>query len=94
MLVTINTDASFSNASKYGSYAFYIKSSLFCYKKANVLKEKCRDPTDAENKAIYNAIYFLLKMHGKSVKSIIVNTDSLNSIHLFSGDKVAIKNMD
>ncbi len=93
MNVTVNCDASFSNKYSVGTYAFWIVSNLGRITGSGPLRKRCVDSTDAEIKCILNALAMIamnfdLMVH---VKNIYVNTDSLNAIHLLSGDKEAIK---
>lgn len=90
MLVTINTDASFHKDSKAGGFAFWIVSNNFKIQKCGFFEEKCRNPTDAETKAIINAIYCVLKQE-EGITRIIFNTDSLNSKHILTNDRDKIQ---
>lgn len=89
MLVTINTDASFNHENKFGGFAFWIKSSAFKIQKAGYFKDTCLNPTEAEMKCIINALHVLLSSHN-TVTRIIINTDSLNSIHIINNDRINI----
>lgn len=84
MLVTINTDASFNKDILRASYAFWIKTDNYTIKMSGIIRTKCKDSTEAELKCIVNALYVVSKQIG--IKSIIVNTDSLNSIHVLTKD--------
>lgn len=86
MLVTINTDASFHPRLKYGAYAFWAISNDFKITKSGIFKSKCINPHDAEIKCIINSIKLVLWSHS-GITKIIVNTDSMNAIHLFTNDK-------
>jgi len=93
MNVTLNCDASFSNRYSMGTYAFWIVSNLGRITGSGPLRNRCNDSTEAEIKCILNALTMItmnfdLMVH---VKAIYVNTDSLNAIHLLSGDEKAIK---
>jgi ribonuclease HI len=93
MNVTINTDASFSNKHKVGTYAFWIVSNLGRITMAGPLNKQCTDSTDAEMKSILNALTAVSwnqELMAKA-KTIYVNTDSMNAIHLFNDDKEAVK---
>ena len=83
-LITINTDASWSRVTGWGSYAFWAVCNDFKIQKSGVFKTKCSNPDTAELKCIINALSCVAKK-GKFSK-IIVNTDSLNSIHIFEND--------
>lgn len=91
MLVTINTDASFSYSLKMGTFAYWITCNLGRIKRSGVLRGKTSDPTQAEMKCIVNALHDLSTNEeaSKSIKKIIVNTDSLNSIHIFTDNTEA-----
>jgi len=94
MNLTITTDASFSKTYNVGTYAFWISCKGGPFKKSGVLREMSRNSSHAEMKCICNALAFTLKLSPtitERVKSIHINTDSMNSIHLFSGDKEAIR---
>lgn len=90
MLVTINTDASFYKRQQRGSYAFWAVSNKFKIIKYDILKGPCQRPDEAEMKCIINALYMVLPAED-SVRRLIVNTDSMNAIHVFEHDKEAIK---
>jgi ribonuclease HI len=85
MLVTINTDASFHPTKKVGAFAFWVVCDRFKIKKAGFFRDLCRNPTDAESKAILNAFHVLLSAHER-ISKIIINTDSTNSIAIFEND--------
>jgi ribonuclease HI len=89
MLVTINTDASFHQELKYGSYAFWAVCNEFKILKSGVFKTKCLSPDDAEARCIINALKVVLSANSNITK-IIVNTDSLNAIALLKNDKKII----
>ncbi len=90
MLVTINTDASFSNHFKIGTYAFWAVCNDFKITKSGVFRNKCRNPDDAEAKCIINALKVVLLAHS-GVTRIIINTDSLNAIALLTNDREHVK---
>jgi ribonuclease HI len=90
MLCTINTDASFSKYHKMGGYAFWAVSNTFKITKSGAFKAKCTDSTDCEIKCIINALMTVL--HGcAGVTRVIVNTDSMNAIHILTNDRDAQK---
>jgi ribonuclease HI len=92
MIVTINTDASFSRANKVGSYAFWIVCDLFIIKRHGMLKGRVERPEDAEFKCIINALHTLLKREQSLLATkIIFNTDCLNVIHVMKKSKKEIK---
>jgi len=89
-LVTVNTDASFHSGFKVGAYAFYIACDEGRFSHSGCLK-KVKDPTEAEIQSIINAITFLKRMNIKGIVKIVINTDSMNAIHIFTNNKDAIK---
>jgi ribonuclease HI len=86
MLLTITTDASYSKGTKYGAYAFQMVCNSFKYKKSGVLKQQCKDASEAEIQCILNA---LSVVRGEFEK-IIINTDSLNAIYFLKNDLLNI----
>jgi ribonuclease HI len=90
MLVTINTDASFSQETKQGAYAFWAVCNEFKVTKCGIFKNLCITPDDAEMKCIINDLKVVLMGH-INIHKIIVNTDSLNAIAVFMGDKEHIR---
>jgi len=92
MIVTINTDASYSHAKNRGTFAFWIVSNSGKIKMSGVLKESVISPTMAEMQCIINALYVTLNNSGwVNIGKIIINTDSLNSIHVLTKNESAIK---
>lgn len=93
MNVTITTDASFSRTHQRGTYAFFISSNLGRMSKSGVLRKTCISPSEAEMKCIINALVFLSQQVDifLKCKDIYINTDSMNSIHMWNKDKVSIK---
>lgn len=77
MLLTINTDASFHAHIKRGSYAFWAICNDFKLCKYGVFREQIADPTEAEIKAIINAVYVSLRQNSRRITRIIINTDCL-----------------
>jgi ribonuclease HI len=57
------------------------------------LRSECLSSTEAEMKSIVNALHSLMTNIeiNLEVKWIIINTDSMNAIHLFTKNKAAIK---
>lgn len=90
MLVTINTDASFHPQLKYGAYAFWAISNDFKITKSGLFKSKCTNSHDAEARCIVNALKVVLLAH-KGISKVIINTDSVNSIFIFTNDKENIR---
>lgn len=91
MIVTINTDASFSRKLKIGSYAFWIVCDEFRIKKSGVLKDQVKRPEEAEFKCVINALFELFnKQTSRPVSKIIVNTDCLNVICCVANDEKSI----
>jgi len=94
MNVTVTTDASFSKKYNFGSYAFWITSNLGRIQRSGVLRDSLADSSQAEMKAICNALFFIFKHQEElymKATNIYINTDSMNSIHLFTGDKKMIR---
>lgn len=91
MIVTINTDASFSQKHQRGSFAFWIVSDRFKLLKSGLLRRQVSSPQIAEFRCIINAFHVLLNEDVSDVHKIIVNTDCLNVIHLIKGDKENIR---
>lgn len=91
MIVTINTDASFTFKHQRGTFAFWMVCNRFKIQKAGILRKKCSRPEIAELRAIINAVHILGKENCAGVTKIIINTDCLNAIHILSDDTKAIK---
>lgn len=92
MVVTINTDASFSFKHKVGTYAYWVTCDDFKIKKSGALRNKVDRSEIAEFQCIINALHdtFTTKRK-KTIQKIIVNTDCLNVIHLVKDKKREIK---
>ncbi len=86
MIVTINTDASFTHKFNRGSFAMWIVSNQGRLKQGGMLKQEMKTPWEAEMQAIVNAIYVLRGLPWINVHRVICNTDCLNAIHLFQND--------
>lgn len=89
MIITINTDASFSKARLRGAYAFWIVCNAGRIKKHGPIRSKVKNPTEAELKCIVNALH-TLKESGwlNSLRNhVIINTDSKDSISLLENNK-------
>jgi ribonuclease HI len=92
MILTINTDASFSKRHHRGSFAFWISCNQGKFSQSGMFKNKVDNPTTAEMRCIYNAFFFANKRNlQKDIKRVIVNTDSYNSIHIFRLDERSMK---
>jgi ribonuclease HI len=92
MIVTINTDASYSHKHNKGAFAFWMVSNEGKICKSGLLKGDSLDPTHAEIKTISNALFHLSNFTGWSgISKVIINTDSMNSIHLLTKNDKAIK---
>lgn len=91
MIVTINTDASFSHRHKIGAFAFWIvcNQGRFCH--SGPLKEHCNRAEIAEFRCIINAVHCLGKQKYTGISKVIINTDCLNVIHLIDNDSAAIR---
>lgn len=84
MIITINTDASFSNTHNIGTYAFWIASNKGKLFRSGALKGKIYSSTHAEMKCIINAMHQIFNDENfKNVTRIIVNTDCLFLIDKF-----------
>ncbi len=91
MIVTVTTDAAFHTKHKVGAYAFWITSDLGRLKAHGVLK-KTKSSCDSEIQCILNALHYMGKaVVDRNISRIIINTDSMNAIHVFEGNKDAIK---
>ena len=75
-IVTINTDAGFYPYDKVGSYAYWIKADGLFLKGSGVFKDRCKNPLEAEQKAIINALHLLESSQYKAER-IIVNRDNI-----------------
>lgn len=91
MIVTINTDASFSNTFKRGSYAFWIISNSGKIAKSGILKQAVGRPEQAEFMCIINAIHTLIVQDWKNIEKVVINTDCLNVIHIIKDCKYSIE---
>lgn len=80
MIVTINTDASYSFEHKKAAFAFWITSNLGRIQYSGVIQREVDSSVQAELMAIINAVHTLAKMRYDNVTSIIINSDSLHSL--------------
>lgn len=87
MIVTINTDASFSRKHQVGTFAFWIVCDRFKILKSGRLRKQITRPEIAEFKCIINAMHVLLNENISDIHQIVINTDCLNVIHLIERDK-------
>lgn len=94
MTVTINTDASWSPRNKVGTYAFWIVCNMGKVCKSGILKGVITSPHHAELACIANAFHCLFQQGWPGIKKIVLNTDSLNSIHVLNNDKAKRKRYD
>ncbi len=80
--ITINTDAGFYPHDKVGSWACWIVSDGLLLKGSGIFKEPCKNATDAEIKAMVNAVSILLKSNFDftGVRNIIFNRDNINAV--------------
>jgi hypothetical protein len=91
-VVTINTDASYSCKYNRGGFAFWISSEGGSFFYSGMLRDKVSKPVICEMKCIVNAFYFTNKHNIQAnCEKIIVNTDSMNAIYVFTNDKPSIK---
>ena len=91
MIVTINTDASFSHNHKRGSFAFWIVSNRFKILKAGIIRKTVLRPEMAEAMCIINALHILCNENLDDVTRIIINTDCLNAVYILRNDKEQIR---
>ncbi len=82
---TINTDAGFLPRQKVGSFAYWIKSGSLFLRGSGLFKDKCNNSTDAERKAIVNALH-VLEASNCAVEKIIINRDNVNAKAGKNGD--------
>jgi ribonuclease HI len=78
MRLTINTDASVREG--HAGYAFWIVCDAGKIQKAGMIKRLVNGSTDAEIMCIANALHTLKHSRFKGLTSIIINTDSTQSI--------------
>lgn len=80
---TINTDASFSYKYKIGSFAYWIRCESKKWSGADMLRGPIEDVTEAELKAICNALFHLVEVRNPDdLKLIYINTDNIASVKL------------
>lgn len=81
--ITINTDAGFYPHDKVGSFAYWIVGEEFRLKGSGMLKGEIKCPTEAETKAICNAVYVLTKSGAdlRGVSNIYINRDNIRAVH-------------
>lgn len=88
MIVTINTDASFSRKMQRGTYAFWIICDEFKVTMSGVLKKEISRPEIAEFQCVINALFIAISTETKrSINKIIINTDCLNVISIINQNK-------
>lgn len=90
MIVTINTDAAYHTRHKIGAYAFWIVSDAGRIMMSGAFNKKAKSSDEAEMQCIINALYVLQKQNWPDIGLIIINTDSMNSIFVFTNNKVEI----
>lgn len=89
--VTINTDAGVHPSGK-GAFAFWIKMDEKTIQRSGVLKDDPIDSTQAEMMCIINALHVAKKSREFFTSDVIViNTDSLGSIHAFTNQPHNVK---
>lgn len=91
MIVTINTDASFNNKHRVGTFAFWIISNEGKITMSGAFRKKINYPQVAEFRCLMNAFHVMFIANWKGVKKVIVNTDCLDVIHLLKNDEAEIK---
>lgn len=86
MLMTINTDASYSQKLERGTYAFWAVCDKGRISRHGALKEKLPSALYAEVQAIGIAFYIVFTYYSISdeVTKVIVNTDCKPAIHLLT----------
>jgi len=79
--ITINTDAGFYPDVKVGSYAYWIVSDGLLIRGSGIFRDLCKNSTDAETKAMCNAVHVLLNSDFDfcGVQRIFFNRDNLNA---------------
>lgn len=82
MTITIHCDASVADLSSVGSYAYWIDGPAGDIREAGVFDSACRNSTEAEVKAIVNALHVVLVSGWTGIERIIVNSDSEPAMHL------------
>jgi ribonuclease HI len=83
-IITIYTDAGFCYKTQIASWACFIKTDGFNHSHDGVIKENCKNPLQAEIKAIGNAIFIAGKLiSGINNYHLVVVTDSQASIDYF-----------
>jgi|APCry1669189034_1035192.scaffolds.fasta_scaffold54180_2 hypothetical protein len=80
-IVTINTDAGFYPREKFGSYAYWIKGGRLFLRGSGIFRDRCKNPQEAELKAIINAVTILLAYDKYDVKftKLIINRDCIHA---------------
>lgn len=89
MLVTITTDASWHREKKAGGFAFWAVCNKWRITKSGPLRKNCASPANAEMKCIINAVHAISE--DKEVQRIIINTDCMNAIYVFTDNQQKIK---
>jgi hypothetical protein len=79
--LTINTDAGFLPIDKVGAWAFWAVTDGMVLKGSGVFKEHCKNPTDAEIKAMCNAVFCVLSQSFdfSKIQLIVFNRDNINA---------------
>ena len=79
-IITINTDAGFYPREKFGSYAYWIKGNGMFFRGSGGFRDKCKNPQEAELKAIINAVTILLSNAPKfHFHKLIINRDCIHA---------------
>lgn len=91
MIVTVNTDASFSKLYQRGTFAFWIVSDTGRLFGSGLLKNECERPEIAEFQCLINAVHRLIRARWSGITRIIINTDCKNVIHLVQRDRKEIR---
>ena len=67
MIVTVNTDASYSPGAERGSFAFWIVSNSGRVQMSGMLKNRVGRPEQAEFQCIINAVHILIQQDWKKI---------------------------
>lgn len=87
-IVTINTDAGFYPNEKVGSYAYWIKGKGLFLRGSGLFKQNCTNSTDAEMKAILNALHILDSSSYVDIEKIVINRDNIHAKGSESGNEL------
>lgn len=95
MNVTIVSDASHCHRTNAGGYGFWAVSARGRHGGSGSFKQTLRGSSSAECLAIVNAIFITLRLGiASNGDRLLIQTDSLHAIHVFSGIARRIKDQD